>query len=74
VEMLVLSAEGKLIVRTSMEDSEKPERKERFDAWKDWLDRVRNQSDDNPAGGTDKLFIRPGAGRRPDAAPGNSEK
>jgi hypothetical protein len=42
VQVLVLTPEGKLEIRTNMEDKENAERKERFDEWKKRLEAVKN--------------------------------
>jgi hypothetical protein len=42
VQVLVLTPEGKLEIRTNVEDKEKAERKERFDDWKKRLEAVKN--------------------------------
>jgi hypothetical protein len=46
MEMLVLSAEGKLAVHNGRVDTQDAERKKRYDTWKHWVDEVRRRSDD----------------------------
>jgi hypothetical protein len=63
VEMLILSAEGKLIVRNSRDDTEDKDRQERYTAWKTMIDKVKNQGDDSPSKDSN-LFQRPASGKR----------
>ena len=42
VRALVLTPEGKLEIRSNLEDKENPERKKRYDEWKSRLEDVRN--------------------------------
>jgi hypothetical protein len=73
VEMLVLSSEGKLIVRTSDQDAEKKDRKERLEAWKTWLDWVRNQADSGSTGSPGDPFTPRTPGARPGGNPGTGQ-
>jgi hypothetical protein len=77
VEMLVLSADGKLIVHNSRDDTDNKDRKERVDAWRTWLDQVRNQADSGPANQDNRLFTPRGgpASRIPGGErPGNNNQ
>jgi hypothetical protein len=62
VEMLILDADGKLIVRNSRVDTEDKERKDRFDAWQGWINQVKAQAEENKDGPGKNLFQsgRPG--------------
>ena len=59
VEILVLTADGRLIVHNSRADTDDKERKERFTAWKAWLEQIRNQGDE--AGDKSNQLFTPGA-------------
>ena len=56
VQVLVLSAEGKLELRSTLEDVNDKERKERYDNWKKRRDEVRNPRKSNAARGKGDLF------------------
>jgi hypothetical protein len=64
VEMLVLDANGRLVVHNSRADTESKERQDRVDAWKKWVDYVRNQADDKTEKKEQDLFQKnpPGKG------------
>lgn len=55
VEMLIRTADGRLVVRNSRQDTDSAERTQRVSTWKAWLDRVRSQGDDKPEN-RDNLF------------------
>jgi hypothetical protein len=63
VEMLIYTADGKLVVRNGQRDTSDPERQKRFQEWDQWLTQVKNQAD-NPKGGPNDVFSRP-KGRGP---------
>src|SRR5262249_30649366 len=72
VEMLILTADGRLIVRNSREDTENKERQERVTAWKTWVDQVRNQSDEKSGDKNDLFQRNPGGKGGAGANPGNT--
>jgi hypothetical protein len=59
VEMLILTADGRLIVRNSVDDTANQERKDRVTAWAAWLNYVRNLADEDSSK-KQQLFDRPG--------------
>jgi hypothetical protein len=63
VEMLILDADGKLIVRNSRVDMEDKDRKDRFEAWQGWINQVKAQGEENKDGPGKNLFQsgKPGA-------------
>ena len=64
-ELLILRADGKMIVRNSADDMDEEARAKRNKDWDDWLARVklRKDLDPAPAGtGTEGGFTRPGGG------------
>jgi hypothetical protein len=63
VQLLVLTPDGKLTVRENQADIDNKERKERYDAWKAWIDDVEKGRAGNrnaPAG--DNPFQKRGGG------------
>jgi hypothetical protein len=64
VEMLLLDADGKLLVRNSRVDTENKDRQDRFTTWKNWIEQIKNQPEDTK-GGKDDPFAKPTSGRRP---------
>jgi hypothetical protein len=59
VEMLILTADNRLVVRNSRHDTDNAERQERVKKWKEWVERVRSQGPDEKK--KDDLFSPPGA-------------
>jgi hypothetical protein len=69
VELLILDADGKLIVRNSRVDTEDKERKERFAAWQGWINQVKAQGEESKDKAGD-LFRKSGEGRKPGGGEG----
>jgi hypothetical protein len=42
VQLLILTPEGKLVVRSQLDDSNNEERKERYKSWKEWISDLKN--------------------------------
>lgn len=70
VDVLILNADGKLVVRNSHDDTGDRERKERYDAWSKWIATVRNMADNPNPGGGEGLFSKPGTTKPPPKKPG----
>ncbi|HEV3203078.1 MAG TPA: hypothetical protein VGY77_01785, partial [Gemmataceae bacterium] len=62
VEALIMTADGRLLVRNSIDDANSQERKDRVKAWADWLNYVRNLGDSD--GKKNDLFDK-GGGKGP---------
>ena len=62
-ELLILRPDGKLTVRSSLEDEGDPNRKEVSSRWSDWLKLVENRKAPDAAGGMGE--INPFAPKRP---------
>jgi len=63
-ELLILRADGKLLVRSSADDMDEKDRAKRNNDWDDWLSRVKLRKDLSvtPAEGSGGTFIRPPTG------------
>jgi hypothetical protein len=71
LEVLVLSPDGKLLVRNSRDDTDNPDRKDRLDTWQHWIKDVRDGSlrTQMPA----SQMMMPGGGGGPGQPPGSGE-
>ena len=59
VEMLIYTADGKLVLRNGQHDTADTERQKRFQEWEQWINQVKNQADNPNPGGPNDLFSRP---------------
>jgi hypothetical protein len=71
VEMLIWTADNKLVVRNSRDDTDNTERQTRVTAWKEWVDRVRAQADDK-TDDKNNLFPTTPGGKGSGGAPSGS--
>jgi hypothetical protein len=46
VDALVLTRDGRLVLRNSQDDTDDKDRKERLNAWRDWIKEVRDKKDE----------------------------
>ncbi len=65
VEMLIYTADGKLVVHNSQRDTADSERQKRFQEWDQWLTAVKNQADNPTHGGPGDLFTPRSKGKAP---------
>jgi hypothetical protein len=62
VEMLVLDADGKLLVHDGRADTDDKTRAERYDAWKKWVEEVKRGEAGSGGRREDRLFQKGGGG------------